>query len=161
MPPQEAGPAAKAGRRIRPGRPGSGGSGGGDLSREGRIFPPALGRPSVTSETSEDESHGSQRLLHRFTYFLMFINVSQGWEIDWEHPWGRHGAPGGRIARFRARVKKRRSFLDIRPLKKTRAYISIDLGAMKTRECQFKGARILVPQDNRTGSFVILVPRPV
>ena len=24
----------------------------------------------------------------------MFINVSQGPELDWEHPWARHGAPG-------------------------------------------------------------------
>ena len=55
-------------------------------ARPGGDFPNmAPGRPSVSqslSETSEDECAGSQRLLHRFTHFLMFINVLRSMEID-------------------------------------------------------------------------------
>ena len=70
---------------------------------------------AALGETSEDECDGSQRLLHRFTYFLMFINVSQRLGIDWEHPLGRHGRPDGRTTGSRGWVKKVRYILDVRP----------------------------------------------
>ena len=65
-------------------------------------------RPRSTSlATFEDEHDGSRRLLRRFTYYFMFIIVSQSLRIDWEHPWSRQGAPGGRIAGFRGWAKKK------------------------------------------------------
>ena len=93
----------------------------------GKDFPlfgtPPIGRPSVAGETSEDEHDGSRRLLHRFTYFLMFINVSRRLRIDWEHPWSRQGAPGGRIAGFRGWLKKTTKISGYVPFKKRSAYI--------------------------------------
>ena len=89
---------------------------------------------------------GSQRLLHRFAYFLMFINVSQGRGIDWAHPRGRHDPPDGRIAGSRGADQKHAPFF---PFKKIQAYIFNFSSAFEVRLVGLFGrSKILRGADN-------------